>query len=66
MPSTRGRGSKMICCCSLALLGVILQTDLAERELWTIFRPTHSGVINDVAVLSHLYNDVKLNRFSGH
>ncbi len=32
----------------------LLQTDFAERELWTILRPADSGIVNGVAVLSQL------------
>src|SRR6185369_4360249 len=37
------------------------QTDFAELELWTSLRPTDSGIIDGVAVLSQLNNDAKLN-----
>ena len=50
----------------LLLAGVVRsnlrQTDFAERELWTSLRPTDSGIIDGVAVLSQLNNDAKLNR----
>ena len=63
MPSTRGIGSKMICCCSVALFGSdSRQTDFAERELRTILGPPDGGIVNDVAILGQLHDDAKLNR----
>ena len=63
MPSTRGMGSKMICCCSLALSGVIsVQADFSELEPRTILRPADSGIVNGVAILSQLHDDLKPDR----
>ena len=64
MPSTRGIGSKMMCCCSPALFGAIsVKFIFTEGELRTILRPADGSIIDGVAVLGQLHGEAELNRF---
>ncbi len=63
MPSTRGMGSKIICCCSLALFGTISVKLISPNvSLLTILRPCDSGVVNGIAFLRQLHHNAKLDR----
>ena len=63
MPSTRGMGSKMICCCSLELFGVIPVKLISPNV--TCGRSSGQRTVassSGVAILSQLHNDSKLHR----